>query len=174
MGAMNYSAPFARYLCDVVVIEDFKDLADVLAESLRESGLSVQVALDGGSALEIARHSTARVALVDYMLPDVTGIDLVARLRKQWPNTEFILLSGNIGGVSADLAQSLGIRMFLNKPVPMRALCKAVHQLLRMPRSAASAGTDQRNWLSLGIGSPRHHALDPTGNVVQMPLAPFR
>jgi DNA-binding response OmpR family regulator len=154
-----------RYECDVVLVEDFKDLADTMADVLRRSSLSVQVALDGRSALEIARHCVAKVALIDCQLPDIEGPDLVRALRALWPATDIILVSGNVGGISAATARDLGIRMFLNKPVPLRALCQAVHRLLREPRTAAAPSG--QSWISLGIGSPND-------NVVRMPLAPHR
>jgi DNA-binding response OmpR family regulator len=150
-----------RYECDVVIVEDFKDLADSTAEALRRTGLSVLVALDGRSALAIADRCTARVALIDCNLPDFEGLDLVPRLRARWPEAEFIMVSGNVAGVPESLARSSGIRLFLNKPVPLRALCQAVHRLVRQPAPPGRAAS----WISLGIGSPR----DDKGS---MPLAP--
>lgn len=149
-----------RYECDVVIVEDYKDLADSTAGALQRTGLSVRVALDGMSALAIAEQCTARVALIDCNLPDFEGLDLVPRLRARWPKTEFIMVSGNIGGVPASLARSSGIRMFLNKPVPLRALCQAVHRLVRQPAPVDGAAS----WVSLGIGSPRE-------DTPSMPLA---
>jgi len=140
--------------CDVIVVDDYPELATAIAEALRGRGLSSRIALNGEAAVALTRDYNPIVALVDCVLPDVDGLDLIRRLSDAWPETTFIAMSGDVGGISEDVARQLRIKAFLNKPLPMRVLAQAVERLVRsssgrsMEREAPSA------WISLGIGSP--------------------
>lgn len=140
--------------CDVVVIDDYQALATEIAGALRRRGLSVQIALDGASAMALAVRSRPRVALVDCALPDIDGIELVRRLGRTWPETTFLVLSGQVGGVSADLARQLRIHAFLNKPLPIRALAQAVERLVHSSNEHKARHAAPTAWLALGMGSP--------------------
>lgn len=153
--------PIGGYFgCDAVVIEDYQALATEIASSLRRRGLSVQVALDGAAALALARQCRPRVALVDCALPDVDGIQLVRQLGQFWPETTFLVVSGQVGGVSAELAKQLRIHAFLNKPLPMRALAQAVERLVRTARERKTSNDTPKAWFALGLGSPTEGTVD--------------
>lgn len=140
--------------CDVVVIDDYEALATQILEALRRRGLSAQAALDGATALALAQHCQPRVALVDCGLPDSNGIELIRQLDQFWPETTFLVISGQIGGVSEDMARKLRIHAFLNKPLPMRVLAEAVEKLVRRSPAGMVRQGASKSWLSLGLGSP--------------------
>ena len=149
-----------RLACDVVIVEDYEALATEMANALRRQGLSVQVALDGTRALAMALQCTPRVALVDCALPDTDGIQLVRQLGLAWPETTFLVVSGQIAGITANLANELRILAFLNKPLPMRALAKAVEQLVRTPPDEKTVHNTRKAWIALGLGSPAEGTAD--------------
>lgn len=142
-----------RVGCDVVVVDDFPDLATSIAEALRGRGLSVRVALDGDAAIALARNCNPVVALIDCVLPDIDGLDLIRRLGEAWPDTTFIAMSGDVGGITEDAARQLRIKAFLNKPLPMRVLAQAVERLARSGNRPAEREAPSA-WIALGIGSP--------------------
>ncbi len=158
MTLLSYFDAGGRFGCDVVLVEDDKDIAEGVAIALRRSGISVQVALDQASARALARECEPRVCLVDYALPDGDGPSLVRELSATWKETTFILLSGQVGGLTQAVARNLRIRAFLNKPIPITALRDAIRRLLREPKDEASM-PPQHSWLHLGIGSPRPERL---------------
>lgn len=147
-----------RYSCDVVVVDDYQALTKLIVKSLRRSGMVVEGALDGRGALAIADQCEARVALVDCALPDIDGITLIPQLKAKWPGAIFVVISGQVGGLSEAMARQLGIHAFINKPLPMKALCQAVERLVRAHTSGQATGGSAANWLSLGLGSPRDDA----------------
>lgn len=157
MGNISHYGPRGRFAGDVLVIDDSQDFADAVANALRRKGMTVQIALDAATARTIARSFEPRVALVDCALPDADGIDLVGELGRTWRDTTFLILSGQVGGVTQKTAQDLRIRAFLNKPVPLAILRQAIDKLLREPRSVALP-TDH-SWLTLGIGSPSGYTM---------------
>lgn len=148
------ASPTGRVGCDVIVVDDYPELAAAIAEALGGRGLSTRIALDGEAAVALARNYNPVVALVDCILPDIDGLQLIRQLGDAWPDTTFIAMSGDVGGISEDTARRLRIKAFLNKPLPMRVLAQAVERLVRssdgrpLEREAPSA------WISLGIGSP--------------------
>src|SRR5699024_10474124 len=71
----------------VLIVDDYTDTADSLAELLKLSGCSIQVAYDGAAALEAAAEFQPAVALVDIGLPLIDGYEVARRLR-QMPGLE--------------------------------------------------------------------------------------
>ncbi len=143
-----------RVDCDVVVVDDLQELATAIAEALRGRGLSTHVAFDGEAAAALARSYNPAVALVDCVLPDIDGLRLIRQLGEAWPATTFIAMSGDVGGISEDMARQLRVRAFLNKPLPLRALVQAVERIVRMSCDRPEEREAPRAWISLGIGSP--------------------
>ena len=169
MKRQEPASPTDRVGCDVIVVDDFPELATAIAEALGGRGLSTRVAFNGEAAVALARTYNPVVALVDCVLPDIDGLNLIRKLGDAWPDTTFIAMSGDVGGISEDAARQLRIKAFLNKPLPMRVLAQAVERLVRssddrsMEREAPSA------WISLGIGSPAGSGM-PTipGKLIQL------
>lgn len=140
--------------CDVIVVDDFPELATTIAEALRRRGLSIRTAFNGEGALALARNYHPVVALVDCILPDIDGLHLIRQLGEAWPDTTFIAMSGDVGGISEDVAMQLRIKAFLNKPLPMRVLAQAVERLVRSSSGRPMEQKAPSAWISLGIGSP--------------------
>lgn len=143
-----------RVGCDVVVIDDYRELTEEIAEALRRRGLATQLAFNGATAITLARSYNPAVAVIDCTLPDVDGFHLIRQLGKAWPNTTFLAISGDVGGISEDMARELRVHAFLNKPLPIRALAQAVERLVRRSCNRTGEQGAPRAWISLGIGSP--------------------
>ncbi|HZO29107.1 MAG TPA: response regulator [Chloroflexota bacterium] len=67
----------------VLVVEDDASIRSLIAELLDDAGYRVLEADCGKMALSLAREHAPSVALVDYMLPDMSGLDVLERLRTQ-------------------------------------------------------------------------------------------
>ena len=140
----------SRY--DVLLVEDDKVQCEEMARFLGRSGITIGMAFTGYSAINQAAAIRPRVALLDYNLPDMTGIDLAARLRLQLTDTAILMMSGRIEGLSEEVIRTLGITVFVNKPVPLVVLRQAV---LKMIKSGPSSSTPRTGWLSAGLGGTR-------------------
>ncbi|KAF0100814.1 MAG: PAS/PAC sensor hybrid histidine kinase [Rhodospirillaceae bacterium] len=152
------ASPVGRVGCDVVVVDDFQELATTIAEALRGRGLSTHVAFDGEAAAALARNYVPAVALIDCILPDIDGLQLIRQLGEVWSDTTFIAMSGDVGGISEDVARQLRIKAFLNKPLPIRVLAQSVERLVRSSRDRPVEREAPSAWISLGIGSPARRA----------------
>jgi CheY-like chemotaxis protein len=108
----------------ILVVDDNRDAADILAESLMLLGCEARVAYDGPSALKLAAEFQPEVALLDIGLPVMDGYELAQRLRQQQPNPELRLVAVTGYGQESDRRRSLsaGFDAHLVKPLDFDVL----------------------------------------------------
>jgi CheY-like chemotaxis protein len=112
----------------VLVVDDNKDAAELIAEMLMVLGYATRVAYDGPSALEVAAEFDPEIALVDIGLPIMDGYELARRLRGD-PRFGAIRLIAITGyGQEEDRRRSFeaGFDAHLVKPVPPESLASAL------------------------------------------------
>jgi CheY-like chemotaxis protein len=113
----------------VLVVDDNLDVAESIAELLREMGWQVQLAGDGPEALRVAARFRPEVCLVDIGLPVMDGYELAQKLRAAGslaPGARLIAVTGY--GQDSDRARSreAGFDLHLVKPVKSEVLIEAV------------------------------------------------
>lgn len=82
----------------LLIIDDEKDIRNLLARTFELEGYQVQTAADGRSGLALLEQQDFHVVLTDIKLPDMKGVALTLELKKRAPETEVICLTafGNI------------------------------------------------------------------------------
>ncbi len=112
----------------VLVVEDQRTFADALVRTVRqEPGLEpVGPAATGAEALRMAALEVVDVAIVDVGLPDLDGLELCRRLRRQWPAVRVVLLTADPRPALARRAVDVGARAFLSKWMSLDTLLSAV------------------------------------------------
>ena len=120
----------------ILLVEDERDLVAALAKALREEGYAVDVAEDGEEGLYKASNSDYDAIVLDVMLPQLNGWDLLARLRKT-KQTPVLMLTAR--DTSADKVRGLntGADDYVVKPFDLPELVARLHALIR--RSAGQA-----------------------------------
>lgn len=115
----------------VIVVEDDQALADVIARGLRQDALAVDVAHDGGEALEKVRLTAYDVVVLDRDLPVVHGDDVCRQLTEAGRGERILMLtaSGTLDDRVTGLA--LGADDYLSKPFAMAELVARVRALGR-------------------------------------------
>lgn len=117
----------------ILVVEDQADMRNLLAELLQPAYRVM--AADSGAALKAALgESQADVVLLDLKLPDADGLDLLPVIKKQWPGSEVIVLTGNATFDAAIRATKLGAYHFLTKPFETQGLLVTVDRALEHRR----------------------------------------
>lgn len=114
----------------VLVVDDDRSLAETIAEILEKEDISVVVAQTGKAALEEARHDPEGIALVDIKLPDISGIELMKRLREVAPGLDVVIVTGNATVGSAVAALNLGAARYVVKPCDPDELRAVVRDVL--------------------------------------------
>jgi len=108
-------------------------------------------ATSGGDGIELFRSHHPDVALVDLRLPDISGIEVIARILGEKPDARILVVSSSEGDVDIHRALSAGAMGYVLKGMPREALLQAIRKVHRgdkaIPPEVAAAGaghlTDQ-------------------------------
>jgi two-component system response regulator HydG len=102
----------------VLIVDDEPALRRSLARVLAARGLDVSVADDGRMALEQLASARPDVMLVDLMMPNVSGLELLSEVKTSWPSVEVIMMTAFADVDAAVRAVKAGAYDFLTKPFP--------------------------------------------------------
>jgi two-component system phosphate regulon response regulator PhoB len=117
----------------ILVVEDEKDLLDLMLFNLKQGGFDTVAASDGQQALELVRHRIPDLIMLDLMLPGVPGTE-VCRQLKSSPRTKHvpvIMVTARGEEVDRVVGFELGADDFVSKPFSLRELLLRVRAVLR-------------------------------------------
>jgi two-component system, OmpR family, phosphate regulon response regulator PhoB len=120
----------------VLIADDDPDVCTLIDSILRRGPYDMTTCNDAESALvAIDRNGPFDVIICDFMLPGISGIDLIERLRagEQTRGVPIIMISGHTNYAIDGRAMHAGANLFLNKPFTISQLRAAVTQLLPAP-----------------------------------------
>ena len=143
----------------VLIVEDERALADVLAFNLESEGFEVQVARDGRDGLAKARALLPDLVILDVMLPGLDGLEVCRELRAD-PRTRAVrvlMLTARGEEVDEVVGFRLGADDYVTKPFKMKPLVARVRGLLRRPDAAEETG-DKVSGAGLALDRDRHTA----------------
>jgi DNA-binding NtrC family response regulator len=106
----------------VLLVDDDDVFRTVMGRELDRSGFEIVFAANGGEALQVAAERQPLVAVLDLSLPDMTGLQLLERLRAACPTTEAIMLTGHGSIDTAIQAIRSGAFDYVAKPCPLDEL----------------------------------------------------
>jgi DNA-binding NtrC family response regulator len=135
----------------VMVVEDTPEVRELVNKILRTGGFEP---MPKGSAAELKESFTGTqpdIILLDLVLPDGDGLELLPLIKKQWPETEVIVLTGNATFDAAVEATKRGAYHFQNKPFDHKTLLVSVEKALEHKRLNEEASA-LRNALSTMSG----------------------
>ena len=131
------SAPPAISKYSVMLIDDDVELAQMLAEYLALDAYSVALAHDGHSADALLQQRSFDITLLDLMLPDINGLDLLRRYRL-WSQRPVIMLSAHGNEADRVLGLESGADDYLSKPFGPRELKARIQAILRRTNEHSS------------------------------------
>src|SRR6516162_7310655 len=123
----------SKPISSILVVDDEVDTCRNLSDILTDLGYQVDMAHDGLTALEMARHKPYDVALLDLKMPGMDGLTLYRELRKLRAETVAIVVSAFAGKDTVSEALAAGAWQVLAKPVEFPQLLKLVDQALGQP-----------------------------------------
>ena len=110
----------------ILVVDDDPNLRKTLADILRVKGYGTAIAGTGTEAIAAAEKGGVSLALIDLMLPDMSGLEVMARIKAISSLTEVIILTGHASMDTAIKATLQGAFSYLLKPYNMDELLRAI------------------------------------------------
>jgi two-component system alkaline phosphatase synthesis response regulator PhoP len=129
----------------ILVVDDERDISELVAFNLREEGYEVLTAIDGMQALNLARQSLPDLIVLDLMLPELDGV-AVCEILKRLPSTAAIpvvMLTGWATEQARHIGLQAGATEYVTKPFSPRDLVRRINAILRVgtDRTAPDDGT---------------------------------
>ncbi len=115
----------------IYVVDDEKSICDSLRGIFSDEGYDIVTCLDAKTLFEKAAKTPPGLVLLDIWLPDIDGLEVLSKLRQDYPDTAVIMMSGHAGIASAVTAIKKGASDFLEKPLNMDVLLEKVGKALR-------------------------------------------
>ena len=135
----------------VLVVDDEPTVREVIASYLSRDGLEVVEAPDGRSALAILSHTRFDLLVLDLMLPDISGLDVLRQARRT-TDVPVIVLTGRSDEPDRVLGLELGADDYMSKPFSPRELSARVRSVLRRAGglSVAAEAVNRAGGLAFG------------------------
>lgn len=123
-AALETASPAMR----VLVVEDMKDVRELLVQYLLGDGHQVKTAANGREALELFREDSFDLVITDRAMPEMNGDQLTAAIKDLAPNEPVIMLTGFSDFMTA-AERPRGVDHVLSKPVTLEGLRRALAQI---------------------------------------------
>jgi two-component system, OmpR family, response regulator len=117
-------------LTKILVVEDDKNLRDILEYNLTREGYTVVTAQEGPEGIRLAYDEKPDLVVLDLMLPGVHGYDVCRAIRKQL-TVPILMLSAREDEIDKVLGLELGADDYMTKPFSLRELLARIHAMLR-------------------------------------------
>lgn len=138
----------------LLLIDDDIELCELLSSWLTQEGFQVSACHDGHSARQALAHAVPALAVLDVMLPDGSGLELLKQIRQQHPELPVLMLSARGEPLDRILGLELGADDYLAKPCDPRELTARIRALLRRAQPA-STGAGQIEFQDLAYSPAR-------------------
>lgn len=159
----------------VLVVEDEKDLSDLLAYNLKRAGYDVVVAASGRTALDAIAARRPDLILLDVMLPELSGTEVASRVRSN-PATAsipIVMLTAKSEEVDQIVGLTVGADDYVTKPFSMKVLLARVEAIMRRSQRTSPASSTLSAVGPVTINPDTHEAF-VNGEPIKLTLTEFR
>ena len=115
---------------NILIIDDEKDQAEAIAESLRKVGYTCLTAVSGNNVLDIIRKDGIDVVITDLVMHEIDGMRILRETKEHSPETEVILITGHGSVETAVTAMQKGAATYLLKPINISHLRAVVDKVV--------------------------------------------
>lgn len=132
----------------ILLVEDDRFFREMFSNLLQAEGYRVETASCGSDGLEMLANGQYSLVITDLVMPDISGLEVLSRVRESHPTVDVIMVTGNANLESAIFALKLGARDYLIKPVNPDEFKHSVSQCIRQ-RHLLDENDELKNMLSL-------------------------
>ncbi|MCE9552745.1 MAG: response regulator [Planctomycetes bacterium] len=126
----------------ILAVDDDQSTRRIVGKLLSGRGYEVDTASDGIAALDLICQSNYDLAVLDYDMPAMNGVELFQRMTDLRPGTIAVFLTGHAGFDSVFPALEPRIKYVLPKPIEARTLLGVVERLLGPPTERGNAASN--------------------------------
>jgi DNA-binding response OmpR family regulator len=164
----------------ILVVDDEKDLVDLISYNLQRNGYDALTAYSGNEAIDVALRDQPDLIVLDLMLPGIDGTEVARRLKGE-PRTRhipIIMLTAKAEETDVVVGLTLGADDYVTKPFSMKILLARMTTVLRRVEQGGAAGgaAEAGGTLKAGpltIDTAKHEAI-VDGEPVRLTLTEFR
>jgi phosphate regulon transcriptional regulator PhoB len=159
----------------ILVVEDERDIADLVKYHLEKAGLPARIVADGKHALDLISREPPDLVILDLMLPSLDGLEVCRRLRGS-PATQgipVIMLTAKAEEVDRIVGLEMGADDYVPKPFSPRELVARVKAVLRRMAAPLAASEAPLRTGDLRL-DPSRHEVTKRGQVVSLSAMEFR
>ncbi len=131
----------------ILIIEDSKDLAELLALNLKDLSYDVQLAFDGISGLEFTKEIRFSLVILDLMLPGLDGMEICRQLRNQKNYTPILMLTSKSSELDRVLGLEMGADDYVVKPFSVQELMARIKAILRRMKAIETSSEQSDSFL---------------------------
>ena len=156
------------------IIEDEKNISDMIKYNLEKEGYQVFTAYDGTEGLALVEKESLDLLLLDIMLPHIDGLEICKRVRQKM-ETPIIIISAKADEFDKVLALELGADDYVTKPFSMREVMARIKARLRrkIPElTVPEEGGDQLREGNLEMDLKKYE-VSKNGEVIELTLREF-
>lgn len=138
-------------MANILVVDDEPDVLDALARALKLAGHNVTKATTATEAIALSDDHSFDLVVLDYIMPSMSGIELLNKIRGVQPTIRSVIVSGKIDSqvseeaIVAELRDSIEADSYLHKPLDNTKLLEAIRQLLEESRDRDWKQVAERN-----------------------------
>ncbi len=114
----------------ICIVDDEPSILNTLSSILEDEGYQVTIAKTGGEALKVIPMDPPDVVILDIWMPEFDGLEVLKRVREQFPNMPVIMMSGHGSVETAVKATKLGAYDYLEKPLDLEKVTILVRNAL--------------------------------------------
>ncbi len=133
----------------ILVVDDEKNIRMTVAQSLETLHIPVETAVNGEEALQKLRQRPFRLVFLDLRMPGIDGMDVLRRVKDDWPTTRVIIISAHGTIESAVEAMKLGAIDFIQKPFSPGEIRDLATQVLKREELDEASAVDYRSLIEL-------------------------
>ncbi len=115
----------------ILIVDDEPNIRQGLAEALDDQGYEIEQAASGEAALEIIRLKPFDLVLIDLVMEEMDGIEVLREINKEWPQTEVVIITAHGTIETAVKALKEGAYDYLTKPINVKRFRSYIHNILR-------------------------------------------
>ncbi|EFO81603.1 two component transcriptional regulator [Oscillochloris trichoides DG-6] len=154
----------------ILIVDDVREIVQGLAAYFRQAGFETLAAYDGRSALDLARRERPDLIILDWMMPELDGLEVCRQLRRE-SSVPIIMLTARVEETDTLIGLELGADDYIAKPFRAREVVARARAILRRASGALAPPSMVRGGgVSLDLD---RHTTEVAGHTVELTPTEF-